>query len=159
MSATYSGKVALVTGGAAGIGRATALAFAGEGLQVVVSDLDAVGVEGTVEVISAAGGLGDDHRGQWLPFWLQACGAGNARACDYVERLETTLCRAGSGWACNELGSVKSTPSGNWIGALASWQEGCERGFETACANARDGARRTAPPRTRRAGPPGVPCR
>ncbi|MBB6343367.1 NAD(P)-dependent dehydrogenase (short-subunit alcohol dehydrogenase family) [Pseudomonas fluvialis] len=56
MSATYSGKVALVTGGAAGIGRATALAFAGEGLQVVVSDLDVVGGEGTVELIRAAGG-------------------------------------------------------------------------------------------------------
>jgi len=48
--------VALVTGGAAGIGRATALAFAAEGLQVVVSDLDAVGGEGTVELIRAAGG-------------------------------------------------------------------------------------------------------
>lgn len=96
--------------------------------------------------ISAAGGLGDDHRGQWLPFWLQACGAGNARACDYVEQLEATLCRAGSGWACNELGTVRSTLGRDWIGALASWQKGCERGFETACANARDGGRRTAPP-------------
>lgn len=56
MCATYSGKVALVTGGAAGIGRATALAFAAEGLQVVVSDLDAAGGEGTVELIRAAGG-------------------------------------------------------------------------------------------------------
>lgn len=97
-------------------------------------------------MISAAGGLGDDHRGQWLPFWQQACGAGNARACEYVEQLEATLCRAGSGWACNELGTVRSTLGGDWIGALASWQEGCERGFEAACANARDGGRRTAPP-------------
>ncbi|QKE63388.1 SDR family oxidoreductase [Aquipseudomonas campi] len=56
MSMTFSGKVALVTGGAAGIGRATALAFAGEGLQVVVSDVDVVGGEGTVQLIREAGG-------------------------------------------------------------------------------------------------------
>lgn len=56
MSMTFSGKVALVTGGAAGIGRATALAFAGEGLQVVVSDVDVVGGEGTVQLIRDAGG-------------------------------------------------------------------------------------------------------
>ena len=56
MSMTFSGQVALVTGGAAGIGRATALAFAAEGLKVVVSDLDAAGGEGTVEAIRAAGG-------------------------------------------------------------------------------------------------------
>ncbi len=56
MSMKFSGRVALVTGGAAGIGRATAQAFAGEGLQVVVADLDVAGGEGTVELIRAAGG-------------------------------------------------------------------------------------------------------
>jgi NAD(P)-dependent dehydrogenase (short-subunit alcohol dehydrogenase family) len=56
MSMTFSGKVALVTGGAAGIGRATAQAFAAEGLQVVVSDVDVSGGEGTVQLIRDAGG-------------------------------------------------------------------------------------------------------
>lgn len=56
MSMSFSGKVALVTGGAAGIGRATALAFAAEGLQVVVSDVDVAGGEGTVQLIRDAGG-------------------------------------------------------------------------------------------------------
>ncbi|MCY1396611.1 2,5-dichloro-2,5-cyclohexadiene-1,4-diol dehydrogenase [compost metagenome] len=56
MSMTFSGQVAMVTGAAAGIGRATALAFAAEGLKVVVADLDSAGGEGTVELIRAAGG-------------------------------------------------------------------------------------------------------
>jgi NAD(P)-dependent dehydrogenase (short-subunit alcohol dehydrogenase family) len=56
MSMTFSGQVALVTGAAAGIGRATALAFAEQGLKVVVADLDSEGGEGTVELIRAAGG-------------------------------------------------------------------------------------------------------
>lgn len=56
MSTTFSGKVVLVTGGAAGIGRATAQAFAAEGLQVVVSDLDVAGGEATVQLIRDAGG-------------------------------------------------------------------------------------------------------
>jgi NAD(P)-dependent dehydrogenase (short-subunit alcohol dehydrogenase family) len=56
MSLSFSGQVALVTGAAAGIGRATALAFANEGLKVVVSDVDVAGGEGTVELIRAAGG-------------------------------------------------------------------------------------------------------
>ena len=56
MSMTFSGQVALVTGAAAGIGRATALAFAGEGLKVVVADLDVAGGEGTVALIQQAGG-------------------------------------------------------------------------------------------------------
>jgi NAD(P)-dependent dehydrogenase (short-subunit alcohol dehydrogenase family) len=45
MSMNFSGQVALVTGAAAGIGRATAQAFAAEGLNVVVSDVDAAGGE------------------------------------------------------------------------------------------------------------------
>ena len=56
MSMTFSGQVALVTGAAAGIGRATALAFAEHGLKVLVVDLDSAGGEGTVELIRQAGG-------------------------------------------------------------------------------------------------------
>lgn len=56
MSQLLSGQVALVTGAAAGIGRATAQAFAREGIKVVVSDVDAKGGENTVALIRAAGG-------------------------------------------------------------------------------------------------------
>ena len=52
-----SGKVALVTGGASGIGRATAVAFAREGADVVVADLDPKGEE-TVAAVAGAGTKG-----------------------------------------------------------------------------------------------------
>ncbi|GAA3876084.1 SDR family oxidoreductase [Leifsonia kafniensis] len=49
-------KNAIVTGGAGGIGRATALAFAAEGAKVAVVDLRADAAEAVVEEIRAAGG-------------------------------------------------------------------------------------------------------
>ena len=49
-------RVALVTGGAGGIGRASAIAFAREGAKVVVADVQDVGGEETVSSITAAGG-------------------------------------------------------------------------------------------------------
>ncbi len=49
-------KVALVTGGGSGIGRACALAFAREGAKVVVADVQVRGGEETVQMIKEAGG-------------------------------------------------------------------------------------------------------
>jgi NAD(P)-dependent dehydrogenase (short-subunit alcohol dehydrogenase family) len=52
----FAGKVALVTGAASGIGRASAMGFAREGASVVVADIDPAGGEETVRLITAAGG-------------------------------------------------------------------------------------------------------
>ena len=56
MEGMLAGKVALVTGAAAGIGRASALVFAREGARLVVSDVDERGGRETAEQIVAAGG-------------------------------------------------------------------------------------------------------
>jgi NAD(P)-dependent dehydrogenase (short-subunit alcohol dehydrogenase family) len=56
--ALFDGKVALVTGGGSGIGRASALAFARAGARVMVADLDAMGGEATVRAIEEAEGEG-----------------------------------------------------------------------------------------------------
>src|SRR5262249_47560100 len=57
-----SGKVIVITGGAAGIGRATALAFARQGAEVVIGDIDSAGCERTVAQIKDQGG-----EASWLP--------------------------------------------------------------------------------------------
>ncbi|GAA3955251.1 SDR family oxidoreductase [Allohahella marinimesophila] len=56
MTEQFKGKVALVTGGAAGIGRETAEAFARNGAQVVVSDVNAQAGEETASAIRNTGG-------------------------------------------------------------------------------------------------------
>ncbi len=53
---SLQGKVALVTGAASGIGRATALAFARAGARTIVSDTDAGGGEQTVALAHRDGG-------------------------------------------------------------------------------------------------------
>jgi 3-oxoacyl-[acyl-carrier protein] reductase len=49
-------RVAVVTGGASGIGAASAIAFAAEGARVLVADVDEAGSKRTVEQIEKAGG-------------------------------------------------------------------------------------------------------
>lgn len=56
MTGRFAGKVALVTGAAGGIGRATAQAFAREGARVVVSDWKEEEARATAEAIREAGG-------------------------------------------------------------------------------------------------------
>ena len=56
MAAQFDGKVALVTGGSAGIGKATALQFARQGARVVIAARRADAGEQTVSEIRDAGG-------------------------------------------------------------------------------------------------------
>src|SRR5207244_4296622 len=58
----FEGKVALVTGGGSGIGRATALAFAREGAQVVIGNRNVQRGEETVSMIRDAGGKASFRR-------------------------------------------------------------------------------------------------
>lgn len=54
------GKVALVTGGASGIGRAICLRFAQEGARVFVVDIDDAGAANTAQAIAGLGGTARD---------------------------------------------------------------------------------------------------
>ena len=56
MPGRVEGKVALVTGGASGIGRATALTFAREGAKLIIADMNEEGGQQTVHMITENGG-------------------------------------------------------------------------------------------------------
>ena len=56
MTSDLQGKVALVTGGASGIGRAAAVGFAAAGAKVLVLDVSKPGLEETCDLVRDAGG-------------------------------------------------------------------------------------------------------
>lgn len=57
------GKIAIVTGGGAGIGQATVLRFVAEGARVVVNDRQEARVEQTLELIRQVGGVAEGLAG------------------------------------------------------------------------------------------------
>ena len=61
MAGLLDGKTALITGGARGIGRTTAVLFAREGARVLVCDTSGDGASETVGLINAAGGQAVSH--------------------------------------------------------------------------------------------------
>ena len=97
-------------------------------------------------VMSATGGVGDRHPGQWLPFWQEACAGGRPGACRYLAARLSGHCAAGSGWACNEIGVLLLTRPETAAdagepdprAASAAWfGRGCALGFAAACENLR----------------------
>jgi hypothetical protein len=89
---------------------------------------------GAFVALLAVQGVGDEHPGQYLPFWEDACEAGSRRACEYQSFLEFVYCTNGSAWACNEwaIGEVREDPRT----ALQAFRRACERNYEPACGNA-----------------------
>ena len=90
--------------------------------------------------MSASGGVGDRHPGQFVPFWQGACGDGRARACEYLANMQLRFCRSGSGWACNEAGIrhvalAESDEDRRRADAAAALGRGCDLGFGPACSN------------------------
>ena len=75
--ARLSGKVAIVTGGSAGLGRADAIALAGEGARVVVTDINAADGQTVVEEINArhaASAMFLQHDVRSEPRWQEVVG-------------------------------------------------------------------------------------
>jgi len=96
-------------------------------------------------VLSAVNGVGDNHPGQWLPFWQKACDERRASACTYLGNLETAFCNRGSGWACNDAGlrAIALSRSGGdgsrpaLSTAKRNFSHACALRLEAACQNLR----------------------
>lgn len=102
-------KVAVITGAASGMGRATAIRFAGEGAAVVIADLNQEGGEATVRDCKEQGGRAVFHKTN-VESESDLSGA-IERAVSEFGRLDITYNNAGVGGA---LGPLEQISAENW---------------------------------------------
>jgi hypothetical protein len=86
--------------------------------------------------MSASGYLGDEHPGQWTPFWTQACAVNKREACLNLYFLHDGFCEDGSAWSCNEIGIMLAERYDNRTRAAAAFRRACTLQFAAACDNA-----------------------
>lgn len=113
MAGRVDGKVALITGGGSGIGRATALLFGREGAKVVVADYNTEGGDRTVKTINEAGGAALFHAADVSnPQNVEAL---MQKVVESYGRLDCAFNNAGI------EGEFATTPSARWkIGSASS---------------------------------------
>ena len=109
MTADLDGRVALVTGGGSGIGRATALVLGARGASVVVADVDEASAKETVDLIGA------DARTSSLRADVTDPAAVERMVASTVERFGAL------DWACNVAG-VSNEQKPFTDHTLAEWQ-------------------------------------
>jgi NAD(P)-dependent dehydrogenase (short-subunit alcohol dehydrogenase family) len=114
MAGRLEGKVALITGAAGGIGRASALLFAREGAKIVATDRDLAGSEQTVSLVKEAGG-------EAFAFQLEVTDAAQVEgaiqaAFDRFGRLDVLFNNAGTG---ERAVSVMDLAEGEWDRVMA----------------------------------------
>jgi NAD(P)-dependent dehydrogenase (short-subunit alcohol dehydrogenase family) len=93
MAADLSGRAALITGAASGIGRASALAFAAAGANVALVDIDAGGLAGTAAAVRQLGARAEVIRADVTD--LAAVTAAVARTVEAFGRLDAAHNNAG----------------------------------------------------------------
>ena len=86
--------------------------------------------------MSAVNAVGDSHPGHRVPFWVNACQDNKPGGCTTLAMIVGNYCEDGSGWACNELGVLKSEGRATSGGkADADFSHACALGFLSGCEN------------------------
>ena len=112
MSGKFAGKTIVVTGGAAGLGRAYALAFGKEGGHLILADINEAGMEETKALVEGVGGSAECHCCDMASEAdIQALGAA---VCGAHEKLDVLINNAGL-----HLGEIAR---GFWGLGQAKWQ-------------------------------------
>jgi hypothetical protein len=107
---------------------------------------------GIFVLMTATGSADGMHRGDALPFWVQACEENRPQACRRLMRIEASYCSDNAGWACNELG--RHYAEGRIVApdpdqALRYFSRACDGRFQAGCVNVLDASTPSlADPRT-----------